>query len=1187
MRQRGLAKITALVAIVLLGAVTAALAWSFASETGSRWLLTQAQRWVPGELRIDAVEGRFVDALRLRGVSYRYQDWYVQAAALHLVWQTGQAGIHIKRLHAEALQVHIPQFKDRPLPLPDIDLPFPVRVDELRLAPVTLIYADRSPVILASVAAQASLTDTLSLTSLRVHSPSFSIHAAGRMALHGPHELALDLDWSGTIAVPDQDDIHLDGRGVVQGNPNYLTFKNELIQPVALNMQVTLRDLLKGSSNHRWALQLAWDQLPWPLPAGENRATQWVSREAHLTAQGRWSGYQLAFATQLSGVHLPASRWTLEGAGDVNQLTLERLSGELLQGRLQAHGHVNWQVGVQASLEAAAEGFALTELWPQWPADVNIDAQLLAKLDDQKLTLEQLAVSLPATGAALALQGDADIGQTTPRFALRGSWRGLQWPLQGDNPRASTQGRLAVVGALDDYQLDFTGSLRGSEIPQGQWRATGQGDAKGLHIDTLQGEVLAGTVTGQGHLRWQPTLTWQMTITGEGLNPAEHWQAWPGELALTLESQGRRQDGIVRARIDGPQLDGQLRGNPLRLQTQMQLQQDRWQLDNFDLSAGSARLQARASLADSLTGAWRITVPDLAALLPAAQGSLTGAGQISGTLAQPVVTASLDGRELVIDGQRLQRLQARIEPHPGDEGSLRAAVELEDWRHGERQFVKRLDLSGAGDLEQHRISAQLAAPEGQLTLGLNGGFVDGRALAWEGELQRLTAASTSLGDWSLQNPVSLNASPAAVNLPLSCLQNRREAGGEICVRADWQPDATQPLRGQLRLADIALAALPTPQLPLENLQGTLDAQMDFAGVVSEPHLQGYVKVHDGAGKLPDLNVHLEDFELTALANGSRTVRLQAQVASGDGWATLQGNLDLTSFPQWRLQAGLEGEAVEIVNSPTLWLLASPAMQVSAGPDGLDLQGELVIPEGKVAPVISRFTKDAVSVSEDTVIVNSSPEQPMRAKDQPLKNLSAQLKVVVAPPVTLQLADFHSNLHGSGVITKEVGEKAIGEGGLQLTNGQYKAYGQNLRVNHGQIFFADEPIDNPSLDIKATRQIYGDKPVNLVGVHITGWLQSPQFSLFSEPPLERQSDILSYLTLGDALDLDDDETDNMSLGIYLLPNFYISYGLDRVEDSKIYSMRYELGERFWVEGEFVEGKFNEDQQGIDFSYTLER
>jgi autotransporter translocation and assembly factor TamB len=137
-------------------------------------------------------------------------------------------------------------------------------------------------------------------------------------------------------------------------------------------------------------------------------------------------------------------------------------------------------------------------------------------------------------------------------------------------------------------------------------------------------------------------------------------------------------------------------------------------------------------------------------------------------------------------------------------------------------------------------------------------------------------------------------------------------------------------------------------------------------------------------------------------------------------------------------------------------------------------------------------------------------------------------------------------------------------------------------------FNREPIDDPSLQIRAVRRIYGDKPIVYAGIHITGRLKSPRFALFSEPPLEDQSEILSYLTLGDALNLDEDDGDDpVSLGIYLLPNFYVSYGINRVEDEKVYSVRYELGERFWIEGEFIEGKFNQEERGIDFSYTIER
>ena len=169
---------------------------------------------------------------------------------------------------------------------------------------------------------------------------------------------------------------------------------------------------------------------------------------------------------------------------------------------------------------------------------------------------------------------------------------------------------------------------------------------------------------------------------------------------------------------------------------------------------------------------------------------------------------------------------------------------------------------------------------------------------------------------------------------------------------------------------------------------------------------------------------------------------------------------------------------------------------------------------------------------------------------------------------------------------------VGNGRLYISNGKYKAYGQNLEVDNGYVIFTNQRIDNPTLDIKAIRRIFGDEPVRVAGVESGGTLKVPKLSLFSDPPVEEKK-ILSYLTLGTALGeethedkplgLGGSKTKPYKVGMYVWPNLYVSYGIDtsRQGNNKIYNLRYEFGKQFWIEGEF-----KEEGNGIDFSYILE-
>ena len=89
---------------------------------------------------------------------------------------------------------------------------------------------------------------------------------------------------------------------------------------------------------------------------------------------------------------------------------------------------------------------------------------------------------------------------------------------------------------------------------------------------------------------------------------------------------------------------------------------------------------------------------------------------------------------------------------------------------------------------------------------------------------------------------------------------------------------------------------------------------------------------------------------------------------------------------------------------------------------------------------------------------------------------------------------------------------IGEGSLNVVEGVYKSYGQDLKIERGRVIF-NGPLDNPGLDVRATRQIEDEDLT--VGITLSGTIQQPESVLFSNPS-QNQSDTLSYLVTGRAL-----------------------------------------------------------------------
>ncbi|HSV46789.1 MAG TPA: translocation/assembly module TamB domain-containing protein, partial [Ramlibacter sp.] len=83
------------------------------------------------------------------------------------------------------------------------------------------------------------------------------------------------------------------------------------------------------------------------------------------------------------------------------------------------------------------------------------------------------------------------------------------------------------------------------------------------------------------------------------------------------------------------------------------------------------------------------------------------------------------------------------------------------------------------------------------------------------------------------------------------------------------------------------------------------------------------------------------------------------------------------------------------------------------------------------------------------------------------------------------------------------------GTVVATGGEYRAYGQRLNLERGELRFTGV-ADNPALDILAVRP----NLLQRVGVQVSGRAQAPYVRLYAEPELP-ESEKLSWLVLGRA------------------------------------------------------------------------
>jgi translocation and assembly module TamB len=190
-------------------------------------------------------------------------------------------------------------------------------------------------------------------------------------------------------------------------------------------------------------------------------------------------------------------------------------------------------------------------------------------------------------------------------------------------------------------------------------------------------------------------------------------------------------------------------------------------------------------------------------------------------------------------------------------------------------------------------------------------------------------------------------------------------------------------------------------------------------------------------------------------------------------------------------------------------------------------------------------------------------------------------------------------------------------------GRYKAYGQDLTIKDGRLLFAGTALDNPRLSIVATREVSSSMTT---GLRIGGSAQSPVITVISDPDVG-EADALSYLVtgrslsdvgtatgssqdalasatqslegaagglvakrIGKRLGLDEagvEENDMiggsaLTIGEYLSPRLYLSYGVGLFEPGEVIALRYKMSKDIGVR---IQRGSEETRAGVE--YRIER
>jgi translocation and assembly module TamB len=414
---------------------------------------------------------------------------------------------------------------------------------------------------------------------------------------------------------------------------------------------------------------------------------------------------------------------------------------------------------------------------------------------------------------------------------------------------------------------------------------------------------------------------------------------------------------------------------------------------------------------------------------------------------------------------------------------------------------------------------------------------------------------------------------------------------------EWQ---NLPLSGELhaKTSELGLVSLYAPDI--DRAAGHLDADLQIAGTLGAPRVNGAIRLSDGEIDVYQVNLALRQIALQARLSDAG-IDFSGGAHAGAGEVAASGHVEwrnLLPYGKFHLQ----GTNLRVADVPEAQIDASPELDFTVTGRRIEVTGKVAVPHAKIQP---KDITNAVRASPDEVIVGSEIEDPNKRFE-----VVSTITLVLGDKVNLDAMGLNARLTGN--VTLRSGYDAItrGTGELSVAEGQYTAYARKLDIQRGRLIFTGGPIDDPGIDVIAQKQF----PDVTAGVKVRGTLIQPRMSFFSDPPLP-QSQIMSLILAGGSLQSAQNtsnaalgqgaallaaelgphvglpdvsvETDpianetSLVLGRYLSPRLYVSYGVSLTEQLNVFKMRYTLGDHWTIRTEL--GTAN----GADLVYSIEK
>ncbi len=942
---------------------------------------------------------------------------------------------------------------------------------------------------------------------------------------------------------------------------------------------------------------------------------------------------------------------SLKAKGSKKKVQLDKLLVEHEQGRLLAKGNMQLNGNFEhvLSVDANVNWVEQTPLKLTLRSSGNTQSiSTQVELVETILSTQIRTADAQPKPLKLLMEITAQASKATLPVKMKLGWSYLEWPL-AEPELKSESGVIDINGDLTALKMTINTMVSGTRVPDMKVNlsaiAASTALNKSFELSELLLETLGGKMTSKGKLSFSEHIDWQGSSTIRHINPSVLWPDLVADINGEVLTQANNSQGIWKAKLKKIDINGLWQGYPLNASGSV----DFHQKNGLQLRALSLKnannillLDGGVSKQRELDIEFMLDAEDLSNSLPQLGGTISLAGNLSGSIEQPELNYELLGNKLLVSGVFVEQALGEGSIKWNEQKPVALNLELTGIQ-GTNNQVDSAKIVLIGDASAHQLDLTTSGQSTSINLSIQGQLNQtswhGRWLSgdiessyanltllepfkieadwtkrqyfvaphcwrhtkselciqkaefnknsavWDVSLkefdilsvvQRLVpeiplikttsrlsldmsgdwdigqlpnaslSAHLSPGDWVLneKNKLQLTLDETSIKAKITSkniLANINLSGKKIgTLRANvegksgaYADPLNRPIQGELLIERFDLAAFKALVPQLDVLQGIINGQTHIDGTLGKPSLNGELTLVNGALKNETLPVALSAIEQNIILKGQKA-EFEGSYMLGKGLGKMNGVI--AWLPTFKGNLHIEGEELEFDYQSMINAKVSPNINLMFEPNNLEINGEISIPYARIK--VRELPRGTISPSKDVILVERQAE--LDASQQRL-TLDILLKVDTLRNNAVKLNSFGLTTDLQGELRLQNNKSEIfGSGIMQLVNGRYRAYGQNLIIREGDILF-NSTLDRPFLNIEAVRDPNLTSNSVIAGLRVEGAAQNPTISVFSEPEMEQQQ-ILSYMLTGRGIGDSSGNSENI-----ILTNALLSLGLGQSEN----------------------------------------